>query len=157
MTNNHFAAKIGPAMSETFEKKCAEIKKKFGPLSGEARVQALMEMGRRLPPFPPELKTQDRMVQGCQSILYLNGTLREGKLYFEAAADALVSAGLAALLIAAYSGEDPETILTCPPAFISELGITASLSPNRSNGLAHIHLRMKQEALKTFVNKEQPA
>ena len=138
-------------MDKMFEKKCEEIKKKFEPLSLEQRYQTLMEMGRALPPFPEELKTPDRIVKGCQSILYLNGTLKDGKIYFEAHADALISAGLAALLIAAYSGETPETILKCPPTFISELGIATSLSPGRSNGLAHIHLRMKQDALKIFT------
>lgn len=131
-------------MAETFQKKCDEIKKKFAPLSVEQRVQTLMEMGRRLPPCA---QTPDRLVRGCQSSLYLNADLKEGKLYFTASGDALISTGLAALLIAAYSGESPETILACPPTFITELGIQASLSPNRSNGLAYIHLRMKQEAL----------
>lgn len=151
MTNNHFLCKIDPAMNETFLKKCNEIKKNFTTLTTEMRYQLLMDMGRNLPPYPAELKTPDRIVRGCQSILYLNTTSRDGKIFFEAHADALISAGLAALLIAAYSGESAETILKCPPDFISELGIAASLSLNRSNGLAHIHLRMKQDALKSLL------
>ncbi len=138
-------------MSKTFEKKCAEIKKNFAPLSTEERYHFLMELGRRLPPFPNSLKTADRIVPGCQSTLYLHATLKEGCMVFEACADALISAGLAALLIAVYSGETPETVLKCPPDFIAELGLATSLSLNRSNGLAHIHLRMKQEALKSLV------
>lgn len=138
-------------MSETFQKKCLELKKKFTSLSVEARYQELMEMGKNLPPFPHELKTSDHIVQGCQSILYLTLKFEGGKCFFEADADALISKGLAALLIAVYSGESPETILKCPPDFIGELGIGASLSPMRSNGLAQIYLRMKQEALKTFI------
>lgn len=146
------AAKMSANMSENFEKKVAEIKKIFAPLSTEQKYLKLIEMGRSLPHFPPEQKTTDRLVRGCQSQLYLDAQFREGKLFFYAYSDALISAGLAALLIAAYSGEAPETILTSPPTFLTELGITASLSPNRSNGLAHIHLRMKQEALQTFVS-----
>lgn len=138
-------------MSETFEKKSAEIKEKFVLLSTEMKYQQLIELGRELPPFPNELKTADRIVTGCQSILYLNMTLTNEKCFFQADADALISKGLAALLIAVYSGESPETVLKCPPNFIGEIGVGASLSPNRSNGLAQIHLKMKQLALKTFL------
>lgn len=152
MTINCRRAKIAAKMKENFEKKVAEIKKIFAPLSTEQKYLKLIEMGRSLPPFPPEQKTNERLVRGCQSELYLDAEFREGKLFFHAHSDALISAGLAALLIAAYSGEAPETILTSPPTFLTELGITASLSPSRSNGLAHIHLRMKQEALQTFSN-----
>ena len=138
-------------MTNLFYEKAEGLKKKFSLLTTDERYQLLIQMGQKLSPFPEEYRTPDRIVPGCQSTLYLLSTLSDGKLYFKAQADALISAGLAALLIAAYSGESPETILTCPPDFITELGITASLSLNRSNGLANIHLRMKQEALKNLV------
>lgn len=138
-------------MSESFQKKCEELKNFFVPLSADQRYQALMEMGRKLSFYPAELKTADRIVSGCQSTLYLSSEVREGKLYFQASADALISAGLAALLIAVYSGETPEVVLKCPPTFIAELGLASSLSMNRSNGLAHIYLRMKQQALRSFL------
>lgn len=134
-------------MSESFQKKCEELKKFFAPQSTEERYKTLIEMGRKLPPYPEQHKTVDRIVPGCQSTLYLRATLKDGKLFFEAHSDALISAGLAALLINVYSGETPETILKCPPSFIQELGINSSLSLNRSNGLANIHLKMKQQAL----------
>ncbi len=151
MTINQFLDKISSIMSETYQKKCEEIQKKFSPLTPDGRYQELIEMGRRLPPFPQEFKTKDRIVHGCQSTLYLDMAFIDGKCFFQADADALISKGLAALLIAAYSGETPETILKCPPEFIRELGIGASLSPSRSNGLAQIHLKMKQEALKILL------
>lgn len=138
---------IAVAMTATFQEKCDEIKKKFAPLSTEQRYDALIEMGRRLPPFPADWKIPSRVVSGCQSTLYLYADMREGKIFFQAHSDALISLGLAAMLIAAYSGESPETILKCPPQFIAALKIGTILSPNRSNGLSHIHLRMKQEAL----------
>lgn len=141
-------------MPDSFEKKCEELKKIFAPLSTEQRYHTLIEMGRRLPRYPDNYKTPDRIVPGCQSLLYLNATLRDDQLFFEAHADALISAGLAALLIAVYSGESPETILTCPPTFIGELGIGSSLSPSRSNGFANILIRMKQEALKLLITKK---
>jgi cysteine desulfuration protein SufE len=139
-------------MTLNFDSQIAAIKKKFTSLhSPEERYLLLIDLGRKLPPYPAELRTPDRQIPGCQSLLYLNASLKDGKIFFLAASDALISAGLAALLIEAYSGQTPETILRSPPAFLAEIGIFASLSPNRSNGLAHIYLRMKQEALKNFL------
>ena len=135
-------------MSETFKKKSTEIENKFCQFKpGDERYNALIELGRTLPPYPPELKTPDKRVAGCQSILYLHATLKDGKVFFQTSSDALISLGLAALLLSVYNGETPQTILTCPPDFIKNLGIAASLSPNRSNGLSQIHLRMKQLTL----------
>ena len=138
-------------MNEEFEKKCLEIKEKFAPLSPELRMQELIRMGRNLPLFPKEWKTEERKVEGCQSALYLAIRVQNGNCFFDADGDALISKGLAALMIAVYSGETAETILKCPPLFIEELGIGANLSPHRSNGLAQIHLKMKRDALKTLL------
>jgi cysteine desulfuration protein SufE len=141
-----------PYMNDSFNAKIAELKKKFSNcVTPEQRYNKLMEMGRALPPFPEELKTSTHLVQGCQSILHLHAKLEDGKVFFSASADALISAGLAAVLIAVYSGEAPEIILKHSPKFLQELGISTSLSPNRSNGLAHIHLRMRQEALRLSI------
>lgn len=98
-------------------------------------------------------KTSERIVSGCQSIVYLSTKMDQGKIYFNAFSEALISAGLAALLIQTYNGEDPAVLIKCPPTFLQELDITSSLSPARSNGLANIYLRMQQEALKTFTLK----
>lgn len=138
-------------MEENFTLKIEAIKKKFNLLTTpEDRYSYLIDLGRALSPYPPELRTPDHIVPGCQSTLYLATTVEEGKLFFSAQSDALISAGLAALLIAAYSGTTPKYILLNPPAFLHELGIFASLSPNRSNGLASIYMRMKQEAMKNI-------
>jgi cysteine desulfuration protein SufE len=145
MTNNISSAKIASEMQDDFDQKCLELKKIFAPLSLEERYRTLMSMGQALLP-PPELSEAD-LVRGCQSKLYLHSASREGKIFFTAKSDALISAGLAALLIFLYSGETPETILKRPPSIIGELNIGASLSPSRSNGLAHIHLRMQKDAL----------
>ena len=141
-------------MSASLKKKSKTLKKTFGPLSVSERYDALIQMGKTLKIYPDELKTSDRMVPSCQSILYLNGELIEGRVIFSASAEALISAGLAALLISLYSGESAEIILTEPPSIIQELGITTSLSLNRSNGFAHIHLKMKQIALQLLTQKE---
>lgn len=154
MTINHFLCKMGSAMNEsnsTYLEKCERVKKKFALLTSEEKYQELIRMGRSLPQFPEHLKTENSMVHGCQSLLYLYCIFQNSQCIFLAEADALISKGLAALLISVYNGESPETILKCPPDFVREIGIGASLSPSRSNGLVQIHLRMKQEALKHLV------
>lgn len=83
--------------------------------------------------------------------MYLRSFYDNGIIVFEAASDALISAGLAALLIQVYSNETPEAILKCPPTFLESTGLSASLTPSRANGLYSIHLRMKQDALKFFT------
>ena len=113
----------------------------------EAKYQRIIELGKKLPKLSSELKTNDRLVRGCQSKMFLFTTMSADKMRFQAEADALISAGLAHLLIMVYDNESPETVLKCPPAFLDNLNIPASLSPNRANGLYSLHLRMKQEAL----------
>jgi cysteine desulfuration protein SufE len=121
-------------------------------LTAESKYEKIIELGRRLPAYPPELKTSDRLVKGCQSEMYLSTSLnKDGTVSFQAHTDALISAGLAALLLLAYSEESPETILGCPPSFLEELGIHGSLSPSRSNGLSSLFMRMKQDVLKFLI------
>ncbi len=135
-----------------FDEKIAAIKRKFSSLSPTEKYQLLMEWGKNLAALPPEQLIEANEVRGCQSKLYLYSEFREGKIFFFSQSDALISAGLAALLIQAYNGESPETLLKRPPDFLHELGISTSLSPSRSNGLLHIHLRMKQDALKFLIH-----
>ena len=126
-----------------------KIKQNFSSLSSEEeKYQKIIALGRAMAPLPPTAKIPENLVKGCQSTMYLLSTFREGKVFFEAESDALISSGLASLLIQVYSGESPETILKCPPNYLEEIGITASLTPNRANGLYSIHLRMKQDALR---------
>jgi cysteine desulfuration protein SufE len=119
----------------------------------EAKYSKIIELGRALPPLDPAFKTPEHFVKGCQSIMYLRSYLRDGLVFFEAESDALISSGLAALLVKVYSGEEPETILKCPPTYLEDLGIRASLSPNRASGLYSIFLRMKQDALKFLIER----
>ncbi len=141
------------AMKKEFADRLHFVKQKFhSMLIPDEKYSYLIELGRALPPYPAPLRTPNRIVPGCQSTLYLATRLEDGKLFFEASSDALISQGLAALLIQMYSALPPEEILLNPPAFLHELGIFASLSPHRSNGLASIYTRMKQDALKFLVS-----
>lgn len=119
----------------------------------EAKYEKIIQLGRAQPPLPPAVKRPENLVAGCQSQMYLHTYLADHKVIFEAESDALISAGLAALLINVYSNEPPEAILKCPPTYLDEIGINASLTPNRASGLYSLHLRMKQEALKLLSKK----
>jgi len=143
-------------MFESCMQKQQHVKDLFAPFKTEdLKYQKIIELGKKLPPFPESEKISEYVVKGCQSIMYLSAKLEEGKVFFAVGSDALISAGLAAILIQVYSGETPEAILKCPPAYLEELGIGASLTQSRANGLYSIHLRMKQEALKFYMLMEK--
>jgi len=136
-------------MPETLEKKTAELKEIFSSCpTSEAKYQKIIELGRTLPPLDNRFKTPENQVVGCQSVMYLHAFLQEGRIFFQADSEALISRGLAALLVRAYSGEPPLTVLQNPPHFLSEAGIPQILSPGRSGGLFSLLARMKQEALR---------
>jgi cysteine desulfuration protein SufE len=133
-------------------KKQDEIKKIFSTHNdSDEKYHKIIELGRLLPKMDEKFKTEENIVKGCQSVMYLRSHLENGKVLFEADSDALISLGLAAILIFIYSNETPETILKCPPSCLEELGLSSALSPSRANGLYSIHLKMKQDALKLLL------
>ena len=139
-------------MYESCLKKQQEVKNLFAACTTEEqKYEKIIALGRTLPPFPKEDQIPENLVKGCQSIMYLKSSLENGKVIFNASSDALISSGLAVILIMVYSGESPENILKCPPKYLEELGISASLTPNRANGLYSIHLRMRQDALRWLM------
>jgi len=139
-------------MYESCIKKQTLIKALFEKCSTEElKYQKIIELGRLSQSLPATEKTPENVVKGCQSIMYLSSHYKDNQVVFVAESDALISAGLAEILVQVYSGESPETILKCPPTYLEELGIGASLTPSRANGLYSIHLRMKQDALKFYM------
>jgi len=99
------------------------------------RYQYLIDLGRKLPPLSAEEKTDDRLLAGCQSQvwLYLEGDA--DKVLIRANSDAAIVSGLIALLISVYSGCSAQQIMDTEPYFISEIGLAEHLSPTRANGL----------------------
>ncbi len=141
-------------MFESCLKKQNQVKALFSKCtSEEEKYQKIIELGRLQSQLDSTFKNSANLVAGCQSQVYLISKLNNGIVIFEAEADALISAGLAKILIDAYSGESPEVILKCPPRYLEDLGLSSSLSPSRANGLYSIHLRMKQDALKLLLQK----
>lgn len=123
-------------------------------ITPKEKYQKIIELGRNLPLYPLLDKTPEHLVKGCQSVMYLRSYLKDAKVYFDVYSEALISAGLAALLLSVYQEEFPEVILKCPPLFLEEIGLHSALSPIRSNGLSSLFLSMKQEALKALMKRK---
>ena len=108
------------------------------------RYQHIIDLGRRLPSFPEEFQADQYKVKGCQAQVWLHSELRDGLLHFRATSDAAIVCGLVAILLRAYSGFTPETVLAAGHGFIEKIGFTEHLSPTRGNGL-HAMLRTIQQ------------
>jgi cysteine desulfuration protein SufE len=119
----------------------------------QERYRRIIELGRTLEKLPQAAKVPSNRIEGCQSQMYLVSRLEEGRVHFAAESDALISAGLAAIMLTVYNGESPETIVKFAPTFLEELGISNSISPNRANGLHSLHLRMKKDAIMCLVQQ----
>lgn len=100
------------------------------------RYQYLIDLGRRLPEFPEELRSEENRIRGCQSQVWFVAERRDDRLYFRAISDAAIVSGLIALLLRLYSGRRPQDILDTPPDFVTALQLESHLSPTRSNGLS---------------------
>lgn len=137
---------------ESCQAKQDEVKLLFKGLSVESKYEKIIEIGRTQCHLQPKDKNEENLVRGCQSRMYLLSHYVNGRIYFESETDAIISAGLAILLIRVYSGESPETILKCPPTYLEEMQIPQTLTPGRANGLASIYLRMKQDALRYLLH-----
>jgi cysteine desulfuration protein SufE len=107
------------------------------------RYQYLIDLGRQLPPFPAEWKTEDFRVHGCQSMVWLVPSGNPGSMHFDAASDSAIVAGLIALVLRVYSDRSAQEIVDTAPRFIESIGLAKHLSPTRSNGLAAMLARLK--------------
>lgn len=108
----------------------------------EDRYKRIIELGKALPPFPEELRTEQNIVKGCQSQVWLSAELNnQGRMIIHGDSDALIVKGLVGLLLKVYSDAPPAEVLATPPEFLRALGFEGNLSPSRANGL---HSMLKQ-------------
>lgn len=108
----------------------------------EDRYKRIIELGKSLPEMPENLKTEQNIVKGCQSQVWLSAQLNEqGQMILQGDSDALIVKGLVGLLLSVYSGTAPAEVLATPPEFLKALGFEGNLSPSRANGL---HSMLKQ-------------
>lgn len=103
----------------------------------------LIEMGKDMPQIDERYKTNNHLISGCQSRVWLHADLQEGKVFFTADSDAVITKGIVNLLIRVFSGHTPEEILEANTDFIDQIGLKEHLSPTRSNGLVSMVKQMK--------------
>ncbi len=111
------------------------------------KYEYLIDLGKNLEAYPEECKTEDKLIKGCQSRVWLDYKVQDGRIYFKADSDAIITKGIISLLISVYSGRTPEEIASSDFGFIEKIGLKENLSPTRANGLASMIATIKAVAL----------
>lgn len=111
------------------------------------RYEYMIELGKSLPLISPEFKTDDHIIKGCQSKVWINAALEGEKLQFTADSDAIITKGIIAILIRAFSNQHPQAILDADTHFIDQIGLKEHLSPTRANGLVSMIKQIKLYAI----------
>ena len=114
----------------------------------EAKYEHLIDLGKALPLINPALKTEERIIKGCQSQVWLNAEQKDGNIVFTADSDAIITKGMIALMVRVLSEQKAEDIIKAELDFINKIGLKEHLSPTRANGLLSMIHQMKKEALK---------
>lgn len=117
------------------------------------RYNLLIEKGRSCPVLPDSEKSESLLIKGCQSRVWIKAELKDGKMYFEADSDAVITKGIASLLIEVFSGESPQDVMEAPTDFLEKIGLKEHLSPTRSNGLNAMLKQIKLYALAFSLKK----
>ncbi len=112
------------------------------------KYEYLIDLGHKLEPFPEELKTEDRLIKGCQSRVWLDTAVEGDRLVFRADSDAIITKGIISLLIGVYSGRTAREIAEDDFSFVEQLGLRENLSPTRANGLASMIETIRETARK---------
>ncbi|WP_294823389.1 SufE family protein [uncultured Flavobacterium sp.] len=113
----------------------------------DERYQYLIDLGRTLPLIAEQYKTEDNIIKGCQSKVWLHGEQQDGNVVFTADSDAILTKGIIAILIRTFSNQKPADILDADTTFIDEIGLKEHLSPTRANGLVSMIKQIKMYAL----------
>lgn len=113
----------------------------------EGKYEYIIDLGKKLPKLAEEFKTEDNIIKGCQSIVWLNAYMKGDKLIFEADSEAIIVKGLVSMLLKVLSGHTPEEILQADLYFIERVGLSSHLAQTRSNGLASMVKQMKAYAV----------
>ena len=109
----------------------------------EQKYEYIIDLGKELKGLPEEKKKEDILIKGCQSQVWLDAELRDGKIFFLADSDGILPTGIISLLVGVYSGHTAEEILAADFDFISKIGLQEFLSPSRANGLASMIKQIK--------------
>ena len=111
------------------------------------RYEHMISLGKSLPLIDPSLKTEDKLIKGCQSKVWLHSEINDGRVQFTADSDAIITKGIVAILVRVFSNQKPEAIVNADTHFIDEIGLKEHLSPTRANGLVSMLKQMKLYAI----------
>ena len=111
------------------------------------KYEYLIDLGKNMPIISESGKVESNLIEGCQSRVWLDCEKRDGKLYFSADSDAIITKGIISLLIRVFNGQSAEDILACDLHFIDEIGLKDNLTPTRANGLVSMIRKIKAYAL----------
>ena len=113
----------------------------------DERFQYVIDLGKELPIIEDQYKTDNNLISGCQSKVWLHASLNDGKITFTADSDAIITKGIIAILIRVFSNQAPAEILQANLDFIDQIGLKSHLSPTRANGLVSMIKQIKMYAL----------
>ena len=111
------------------------------------RYEYVIDLGKKLPPMDESLHTGDRLIKGCQSQVWLESTLEDGKMRYLADSDSVITKGMIALFVRVLDGETPDDVLSADLSFIDKTGLKEHLAPTRANALTLMSAQMKKGAL----------
>ena len=110
------------------------------------KYEYLIELGKSLKDYPEAAKIDDKLIKGCQSRVWLDYKIKDGKIFFNADSDAIITKGIISLLIGLYSGRTPQEILSSDFSVVEKIGLKENLSPTRANGLVSMIAKIRQVA-----------
>ena len=110
------------------------------------KYEYLIELGKSLKDYPEAAKIDDKLIKGCQSRVWLDYKIEDGKIFFKADSDAIITKGIISLLIGLYSGRTPQEILSSDFSVVEKIGLKENLSPTRANGLVSMIAKIRQVA-----------
>jgi cysteine desulfuration protein SufE len=113
----------------------------------EQKYEYIIDLGKSLKGLDDQYKTEENIIKGCQSVVWLNAFMEDGKLYFEADSQAIIVKGLVSMLLKVLSGHTPKEIVDADLYFIEKVGLSSHLAQTRSNGLASMVKQMKIYAI----------
>ncbi len=119
----------------------------FDDENWDERYQYVIDLGKTLPIIESKYKTDNNLIKGCQSKVWLHGEMNDDKVVFTADSDAILTKGIIAILIRTFSHQKPAAILEANTAFIDQIGLKEHLSPTRANGLVSMVKQIKMYAL----------
>ena len=113
---------------------------------GLDKYEYLIELGKSLTDYPESEKTEDNLIKGCQSRVWLDYKIEDGKVFLNADSDAIITKGIISLLVGLYSGRTPQEILSSDFSVVEKIGLKENLSPTRANGLVSMIAKIREIA-----------